>query len=98
MTSHLAAPRSRKLFRPEAIVAAEVVDPVNALILWPGDVSVYRAPGAGAPSAYHPGAGGTETERTTLVDPLAAGSSQPLVVPLPALAGRDQRLDRAGRP
>jgi RsiW-degrading membrane proteinase PrsW (M82 family) len=74
--------------RIRVVVDADVVDPVNALILWPGDVSVYRASGV-APRTYRPGAEAPAIERTTLVDPLAAGSSQPLVVPLPALAGRD---------
>lgn len=64
--------------RVRVIVDADVVDPVNALLLWPGDVAIYRDAPATA-----------EGERATLAMPLASGTSQPLVVPLPALAGRD---------
>jgi RsiW-degrading membrane proteinase PrsW (M82 family) len=71
-------PASGSAGRIRVVVDADVVDPVNALILWPGDVTVYRASGVGS-----------DGERTTLVEPLAGGSSEPLVVPLPALAGRD---------
>jgi RsiW-degrading membrane proteinase PrsW (M82 family) len=71
--------------RVRVVVDADVVDPVNALLLWPGDVTIYRAKG---PAAAIDGAGG-EADGVLLAEPLAAGSSQPLVVPLPALAGRD---------